>query len=87
MGRYRGILEDGLVVGVFGIERGWKIWIPGVLGCGFGALDETIKIFLPTREFGAVDLVKDCIGVWVGLAIVYLVSYLGRGGHSGISSR
>ena len=55
--------------------------MPGVIGCVFGLIDETIKIFLPTREFGAVDLVKDFIGVWVGLAIVYLVSYLGRGGH------
>ena len=71
----------GLVVGVFGIERGWKAWLPGVFGCGFGLIDETIKVFLPTREFGAVDVVKDFIGVWVAVAIVYLVSYLGRRGH------
>ena len=54
-----------------------------MLGCGFGALDELIKIVLPTREFGGVDLIKDFIGVWVAVVIVYLVSYLVKGGHSG----
>lgn len=66
----------GLVMAVFGVVRGWKAWIPGALGCGFGALDETIKIALPTREFGMADLVKDFVGVWVCVAIVYGVSLI-----------
>ena len=75
----------GLVIAVFGLSMRWKIWIPGVLGCGFGALDELIKIALPTREFGMADFVKDFVGVWVGVAVLYLVSYLGRGGHRGLA--
>ena len=61
----------GLVVAVFGLSMGWKAWKPEVIGCGFGLLDEVIKIALPTREFGSVDLIKDFIGVWVAVAIVY----------------
>ena len=73
----------GLVIAVFGLTMGWKAWLPGVLGCCFGLIDETIKFFLPIREFEIVDLMKDFIGVWVGVLVVGLVSYLVKGGHRG----
>ena len=66
----------GFVVAVFGLNMRWKAWTPGVIGCGFGFLDEVIKIFLPTREFSGIDLIKDFIGVLVALCLVYGISHL-----------
>ena len=63
----------GLVCVVFAWAFGWKLWIGAAIAAGFGLLDEVIKIFLPTREFGAVDLVKDFIGVGVAFGIVSLI--------------
>lgn len=41
--------------------------------CSLVALaDETLKIFLPTREFQAVDLGMDAIGFLIGIIIVFL---------------
>ena len=51
----------------------WKKWIGAIIAVMFGLLDEVIKIFLPTREFGTVDLVKDVIGVGVAFGIALLV--------------
>lgn len=51
--------------------RGWKNWIGMIAGCGIGVVDECVKTLLPGREFEAIDLVKDWIGV--GLAIVVTV--------------
>lgn len=65
----------GIAVAIFGIVMNYPIWIPGVIGCGFGLMDECIKILLPTREFSAVDLIKDCIGVWAAVAVVYGVKW------------
>lgn len=60
----------GIAMAIFGIVMKYPIWIPGVMGCGFGLMDECIKILLPTREFSAVDLIKDCVGVWAAVAVV-----------------
>ena len=43
-----------------------------------GLLEETLKIFLPTREFGAIDLVKDCIGVLIATVIVFTADSVRR---------
>ena len=48
------------------------------LGGGFGLLDEVIKIALPTSEFGAVDLIKDFVGIWGAVGLVYGVRCLTR---------
>ena len=66
----------GIAVAVFGIVMKYPVWIPGVMGCGFGLIDECIKILLPTREFEAVDLIKDCAGVWLAVAVVYGVGWM-----------
>lgn len=66
------IVEYFIAGGVFLLfadAMGWKRFIPVLFACAFGLMDETIKIFLPTREFDAVDLVKD----WVGVALAWLV--------------
>ena len=52
---------------------GWKKWIGVVIAVFFGLMDETIKIYLPTREFGGIDLVKDIVGVGVAFGIVMVV--------------
>ncbi len=36
-------------------------------------MDETVKIFLPTREFGTVDVFFDIIGFTVGILVVFLI--------------
>jgi hypothetical protein len=64
----------GLVMAVFGLSMRWKFWILGVIGCGFGLLDEVIKIALPTREFSSVDLIKDFAGIWMAVGLVYGIS-------------
>ena len=66
----------GVVIAVFFKAMTWSPWIAGIAGCCFGLAEETIKIFLPTREFGSVDLIKDFIGVWVAVAIVYGVGWV-----------
>lgn len=63
----------GVVLSLFGRVCGWRWWIVVALGCGFGLLDEGIKVLLPTREFDAVDLVKDWIGIGLGTAAVWML--------------
>lgn len=63
----------GVVLSLFGRACGWRWWIVVTLGCGFGLLDEGIKVLLPTREFDAVDLVKDWIGIGLGAAAVWML--------------
>lgn len=64
----------GIVLGLFGRVCGWRWWIVAALGCGFGLLDEGIKVLLPTREFDIVDLVKDWIGICLGTAAVWMLT-------------
>lgn len=63
----------GIASILFCRAMGWKIWIGLVITCLFGFLEETLKIFLPTREFGVVDFVKDCIGALIASVIVFSV--------------
>lgn len=65
----------GLVLALFIWSLGWKHWAiwTVIIGCVFGLLDETIKIFLPTREFDVVDLVKDWVGVAAAIFAVWIV--------------
>lgn len=60
----------GLALAIYAKSKNFKFWIPMVVGCGIGVLDESIKILLPGREFGNGDLVRDIIGV--GAAIVFV---------------
>ena len=64
----------GIVLGLFGRSCGWRWWIVAALGCGFGLLDEGIKVLLPTREFDIVDLVKDWVGVCLGIEAVWMLT-------------
>jgi VanZ family protein len=41
--------------------------------------DETLKIFLPTREFQAIDLGFDAIGFLMGIGIVFLLRSFSKG--------
>ncbi len=51
----------------FYVRRFWK----SVGICSLVAvMDETLKIFLPTREFGALDLLFDAVGFLIGIGIV-----------------
>ena len=58
---------------------GWKAWIGLAATCIFGLMDETLKIFLPTREFSPIDLLKDFVGAGIAFAIILLI-YRGKGG-------
>lgn len=50
-----------------------KRWQTVIIGCGFGLLDEVLKIWLPTREFDYGDFIRDCVGVVVGACVVWLL--------------
>jgi VanZ family protein len=64
----------GLAVCGFCRSRGWKNWVGLMAGCGIGVVDECMKTLLPGREFEAVDLVKD----WIGVAVAGLIMLLIR---------
>ncbi len=64
----------GVVLGLYGWKAGRKWYWIILAGCAFGLLDETIKVLLPTREFDAVDLIKDWIGVFVGTTFIWLIA-------------
>ena len=57
----------GIVLCLYGRECGWRWWVVLAVGCCVGLIDEGIKVLLPTREFDFVDLVKDWVGVAVGM--------------------
>jgi len=41
-------------------------------------VDETVKIFLPTREFGTVDVFFDIIGFMAGIMVAFLIRYFAK---------
>ena len=59
----------GLSVVAFGYCRDWKVAVCVLICCLFGLFDEGIKILLPSREFDAIDLVKDWIGAGFAAAV------------------
>ena len=63
----------GVVLSLYGREAGWKWWIIMIVGCGFGLFDEGLKIWLPTREFDVVDLMKDWIGIIVSSVLMLAI--------------
>ena len=64
----------GLVLCLFCREIGLKWWITLLIGFGFGLLDESVKILLPTRGFEAADLLRD----WVGIVCAYGLTKVGK---------
>lgn len=64
-----------LALALFGEASCVSLWIV-LVGCGLGLLDECVKILLPIREFELVDLLKNCIGILVAVAIVTICSRL-----------
>ncbi len=62
----------GIVVRIC-VKRFW----PAVGICAaVGLADETIKIFLPTREFDIIDFGVDIIGFMIGIGLVSLVGWI-----------
>ncbi|MEE3486973.1 MAG: VanZ family protein [Bulleidia sp.] len=59
----------GLAVGAW--REKW--WHAAIICVMIALADETLKIFLPTREFGALDLIFDAVGFLIGIGIVWLV--------------
>lgn len=53
-----------------------KFWKAFSICAVIAASDETLKIFLPTREFQAIDVGMDIVGAIVGIAVVWLVRYI-----------
>lgn len=52
-------------------------WYKAAGICAFAALaDETLKIFLPTREFGKEDLLFDAIGFMTGILFMFVLRYV-----------
>lgn len=69
-------LVEYFIVGfaVIGLAKllGWKRWTGVLAACVFGLLDEGLKVLLPTREFGVIDLIKDFFGAFAALGVWYL---------------
>ena len=53
-----------------------NIWLGALISCCIGIIDETVKIFLPTREWGSVDLVKDFLGVLLATLIIFFMNII-----------
>lgn len=47
-----------------------------IIGFLFGTADECLRIFLPTREFDAFDLMRDYAGMAVGIAAALGVTFI-----------
>ena len=62
----------GFAVILFCKTMGWKPWIGLIAACLFGLLEETVKIFLPTREFGPADVLKDFIGAGIAFGVIMI---------------
>ena len=73
----------GLVVILFFKALGWKTWLGALMACVIGLAEETLKIFLPTREFGYVDLIKDFVGIGAAMLIVVIMSKIRRPSYDG----
>lgn len=59
----------GITLSKYGFTSNKKIgWIISV-GFGIGLIDEMLRIFLPTREFELIDLMKDWLGIILGIKI------------------
>ena len=57
----------GLALCGFCTSRRWKNWVGIIAGCGIGLLDESVKTLLPGREFSTGDLIRDFVGVTMGV--------------------
>ena len=66
----------GLILSLYGKEAGWRWYVVLAVGCGFGLLDEGMKIWLRTREFDAFDLMKDWIGVGIAIGVMTIMERL-----------
>ncbi len=68
----------GVLLTLFVKNRGWKWYWAIVAGCTMGLVDETVKIFLPGREFDLGDLGRDVVGVVLGVGIVMGIMAIGK---------
>ena len=66
----------GLALALFGRAAGLKKRWGVLVGCALSLLDECVKILLPIREFELIDLIKDWIGITVGVTVVTICSRL-----------
>jgi len=55
-------------------HRGRKPWTGFLAACFFGLLEETLKNFLPTREFSRIDVFKDFLGAALALLLILVIS-------------
>ena len=63
----------GLILSLYGRESGWRWRMILIAGAAVGLADEVLKIFLPTREFDLIDLIKDWIGVGTAACVIWLI--------------
>ena len=68
----------GIVLSLFGREHGFKWWIVLLVGAGFGLIDESLKVLLPTREFEASDLIRNWIGVSMSILVTQIIQKIKR---------
>ena len=68
----------GIAMILFCLAMGWKILAGACIACVLGLLEESLKIFLPTREFSWTDFGKDCIGVGIAFVLALVITGLIR---------
>lgn len=68
----------GIVMILFCLAMGWKMVTGACIACALGLLEETLKIFLPTREFSWIDFGKDCIGVGIAFVLALVITGIKR---------
>ena len=65
----------GIAICLFGRASGWNWWVIILVGCAFGFMDESIKNWLPFREFDFIDLTKDWIGIATAVGLVAMIEH------------
>ena len=66
----------GVLCACFMNSMKWSTCIAVIVGFIVGVLDETVKILLPTREFDIGDVMKDIIGVCIGVIVIIAIDYI-----------
>ena len=66
----------GLALMLFAKANNKPLWLALIAGCAFGLAEETMKTFLPTREFGLMDVIKDFIGMMGSYISVIILKYI-----------
>lgn len=64
----------GLAVFLFGMVRNWPLWKIFLVAFFISIVEETMKYYLPERDFDLTDLAVDCVGIGISLGLYRFIT-------------